>query len=131
MNVVNQQPLSEGPLNDIIDPRSFDEEATTGPINDLVDLPVDNKELTKVLKLGKNLSDGLRETISIFLKRKLGCVCLETLRYGGDRPCGHMPPANLDSDKKLVRQKRCAMDTERYKALKDKVHKLLACDFIK
>ena len=38
---------------------------------------------------------------------------------------------NLDSDKKPVRQKRCAIDVERYQALKDEVDKLLACDFIK
>ena len=38
---------------------------------------------------------------------------------------------NLDSEKNLVRQKRCAMDAERYQALKDEVDKLLACDFFK
>ena len=38
---------------------------------------------------------------------------------------------NLDIDKKSIRQKRRAMDTERYQALKDEVDKLLACNFIK
>ena len=38
---------------------------------------------------------------------------------------------NLDSEKKPVKQKRRAMDVERYQALKDEVDKLLACDFIK
>ena len=71
MNVVDHRPPSEGPLNDTIDPRSSDEEATTGPIKDLVNLPVDDKELTKVLKLGKNLSSKLREVISTFLKEYL------------------------------------------------------------
>ena len=51
VNIVDQRPLSEGPLDDTIDPRSSDEEATTGPIEDLVDLLVDNKESTKVVKL--------------------------------------------------------------------------------
>ena len=32
---------------------------------------------------------------------------------------------------KLVRQKKCAMDAERYQALKEEVDKLLTCDFIK
>ena len=68
MNIVDQRPPSEGPLDDTIDPRSSDEEATTGPIKDLVNLLVDNKEPTKVLKLRKNLSDELREAISTFLK---------------------------------------------------------------
>ena len=38
---------------------------------------------------------------------------------------------NLKSDKKQVRQKWHAMDAEWYQALKDKVDKQLACDFIK
>ena len=38
---------------------------------------------------------------------------------------------NLDSNKKPIRQKRRAMDAERYQALKDEVDKLLACGFIK
>ena len=38
---------------------------------------------------------------------------------------------NLDSEKKPVKQKRRAMDIERYQALKDEVDKLLVCDFIK
>ena len=71
VNIIDQWPPSEGPLDDTIDPRSSDEEATTGPIKDLVDLPVDDKEPSKVLKLGKNLSDELREAISSFLKQNL------------------------------------------------------------
>ena len=59
MNIIDQRPPSEGPLDDTIDPRLPDEEATTGPIEDLVDLPVDDKESSKVLKLGKNLFDEL------------------------------------------------------------------------
>ena len=38
VNIVDQRPPSEGPLNDTINPRSPDEEATTRPIEDLVDL---------------------------------------------------------------------------------------------
>ena len=68
MNIIDQQPPSEGPLNDSIDPRWSDEEATTGPVEDLVDLLVDDKKPMKVLKLRKNLSNELREAISTFLK---------------------------------------------------------------
>ena len=71
MNIFDQRPLSEGPLDDTIDPRSSDEEATTGPIEDLVDLPINDKEPSKVLKLGNNLSDELRKVISAFLKQNL------------------------------------------------------------
>ena len=50
---------------------SSDEEATTGPIEDLIDLPVDDKEPSKVFKLRKNLFEELREAVSIFLKNNL------------------------------------------------------------
>ena len=51
--------------------RSPDEEGTTGLIEDLVDLPVSDKEPSKVLKIGKNLPDGIREAISEFLRQNL------------------------------------------------------------
>ena len=70
-HVVDQWPPSKGPLNDTIDPRLTDEEGTTGPIEDLVDLKVSNKEPSKVLKIGKNLPDGIREAISVFLRQNL------------------------------------------------------------
>ena len=68
VTIIDQRPPSGGPFDDTIDLRSPDEEATTGPIEDLVDLPIDDKEPSKVLKLGKNLSDELQEAISAFLK---------------------------------------------------------------
>ena len=83
VNVVDQRPPNEGPLDDTIDPRSSDEEATTGPIEDLVNLLVDDKEPTKVLKLGKNLSDELREMISTFLKENLDVFAWNTLTWKG------------------------------------------------
>ena len=53
MNIVDHRSPSERPLDEIIDLRSPYGEATTGPIKDLVDLFVDDKEPSKVLKLGK------------------------------------------------------------------------------
>ena len=61
--IVDQQPPSEGPFNDTIDSRSLDEEGTTGCIEDLADLPVDDKEPSKVLKIGKNLHEEIRGAI--------------------------------------------------------------------
>ena len=71
MKIIDQWPLSEGPLDDTIDLRSPDQEATTGPIEDLVDLLVNDKEPSKVLELGKNLSDEHREAILTFVKHNL------------------------------------------------------------
>ena len=124
MNIVDQRPPSEGPLDDIIDPRSSDEEATTGPIKDLVDLPMDDKEPTKVL-------NELKEAISTFLKENLDVFTWKHSDMKEIYPtvmCHHL---NLDSNKNPIRQKRRAMDAKRYQALKDEVDKLLAWDFIK
>ena len=38
---------------------------------------------------------------------------------------------NIDLEKKSIRQKRRAVDAERYQALKDEADKILACYFIK
>ena len=65
-HVVDQRPLSEGPFDDTIDPRLPDEEGTTRPIEDLVNLPVSDKEPSKVLKIRKNLPDGIQEAMSEF-----------------------------------------------------------------
>ena len=112
MNIVNQWPPNEGPLNDTIDPRSSDEEATTGSIEDLVNLPVDDKEPTKVLKLGKNLSDELREAISTFLNQNLDMFALKHSDMEGIDPTVMCHRLELDSDKKPVRQKQHAMNAE-------------------
>ena len=130
-HVVDQRPPSEGPLDDIIDPRLPDEEGTTGPIEDLVDLQVSDKEPSKVLKIGKNLPDGIREAISEFLRQNLDVFAwahsdMEGIDLGIMSHC-----LNVDLNRKPVRQKRRAMDTERYQALKEEVDKLLSNDFIK
>ena len=68
VHVIDQQPPSEGPLDHTIDPRLSAEEGTTGPTEDLVDLLVNNKEPSKVLKIGKNLPNGIKEVILEFLR---------------------------------------------------------------
>ena len=57
--VIDQRPLSEGPLDNTIDPRSPDKEGTTRLIEDLVDLPINDKEPSKALKIGKNLHNRI------------------------------------------------------------------------
>ena len=103
MNIVDQQPLSEGPLDDTIDPRLPDKEATTGPIEDLFELLVDDNEPSKVLKLGQDLSDELREAISAFLKQNLDVFASTHSDMEGidlEIMCHHL---NIDPDRKLVR----------------------------
>ena len=89
-HVIDQQPPSKGPLDDTLDLISPDEEGTTGPIEDLVDLPMDNKEPSKVLKIGKNLSEEIRGTILEFLRQNLDV--LAWARHGRNRFEHHDPP---------------------------------------
>ena len=130
-HVVDQQPPSEGPLDDSIDPRSLGERGTTRPIEDLVDLPVDDKEPSKVLKIGKNLPDGVCEAISDFLGQNLNVFAWTHSDMEGIYPNIISHRLNIDPGRKPVRQKRQAVDTERYQALKEEVDKLLSNGFIK
>ena len=102
-HVVDQRPPSEGPLDDTIDPRSPDEECTTGPIEDLVDLPVDDKEPSKVLKIGKNLSGEVGGAISEFLRWNLDMFSWAHSDMDGIHPSVMSHHVNIDLSKKPIR----------------------------
>ena len=102
-HVVNQQPPSEGPLDGTIDPRSLDKEGTTGPIKYLVDLPVNDKEPSRVLKIGKNLSEEVREAISEFLRWNLDVFAWAHSNIKGINPSIISHCLNNDPSKKPVR----------------------------
>ena len=85
----------------------------------------------KVLKLGKNMSDKLKEAISTFLKENLDVFSWKHSDMEGIDSTGMCHRLNLDSDKNPIREKWCAIDAEQYQALKGEVDKLLACNFIK
>ena len=104
-DVVDQQPPSEGPLDDTIDPKSTDEVGTTGPIEDLVDLPVDEKEPFKVLKIGKNLLDEIRKAISGFLRQNLDVFTWAHADMEGINPSIMNHRLNIDPSRRPVRQK--------------------------
>ena len=101
-HVVDQRPPSEGPPNDTIDPRSPDEEGTTRPIEELVDLPVNDKEQSRVLKIGKVLPDGVRETISNFLGQNLDVFAWAHSDMEGIDPGIMSHGLNIDPNRKLV-----------------------------
>ena len=69
--------------------------------------------------------------ISTFLKQNLDVFAWKHSEMEGIDPTIMCHCLNLDSDKKLIRKKRRAINAERYQTLKDEVDKLLACDFIK
>ena len=130
-NIVDQRSPSEGPLDDTLNLRPPDEEGTTGPIKDLVDLPVDHQEPSRVLKIEKDLPNGIREVIFDFLGQNLDVFAWAHSDMEGIDPSVMSHHLNVDPSRKPVRQKRRAMDTERYQALKEEVDKLLSNGFIK
>ena len=104
-NVIDQRPPSEGPLDDTIDPRAPDEEGTTRPIEDLIDLPIDHQEPSRVLKIRKNLPDGVRKAISDFLGQNLDVFVWSHSNMEGINPSIMTHRLNIDLNKKPVRQK--------------------------
>ena len=66
---------------------------------------MDNKEPMKVLKLGKNLSEELREAISTFLKSNLDVFSWKHSDMEGINPKVMSHRLNLDYEKKPIRQK--------------------------
>ena len=124
-------PLNEGPLDDTIDSISLDEESTTRPIEDLFDLLMDDKEPSKVLKLGRSLSEELQKVSSEFLKQNLDVFAWANSDMKGIDSNVMSHRLNIDPSKKPIRQKMSPIVAERYQALKEDVDKLLSCDFIK
>ena len=78
--------MSSGPIDENLDPRVIDEEKKNGPVEELAELPVDKCDKSKTLKIGKNLSDELREKLETFLKdnldvRSIKSSCLNLIRF--------------------------------------------------
>ena len=124
--VVSEQRLaSSGPMSEDLDPRQLEDKLKTRPVEGLVEVAVSEQEPTCVLKLGENLSHELKEELTHFLKANLdvfGWTHEDMVGIHPDIMCHWL---NISPDFKPIRQKRRAMDAERYKALKDEVDKLL------
>ena len=101
------------------------------PIEGLVEVAIYEHEPTRVLKLGGNLIWELKEELTYFLKANLDVFAWtheDMVRIHPDVMCHRL---NISPDFKPIRQKRRAMDAKRYKALKDKVNKLLDIGFVR
>ena len=92
---------------------------------------MDDKEPSKVLKIGKNLSEEVWEAIFEFLRQNLDVFAWAHSDMEGIDPSVMSHRLNINPSRKPIRQKRRAMDVERYQALKKEVDKLLSCDLIK
>ncbi|XP_052189990.1 uncharacterized protein LOC127799811 [Diospyros lotus] len=103
-----------------LDPHEVDCDRVTGLVEKLEDIPVDEVDEERCLKLGKSLTPkGLREA-GHYNEDMVG-IALEVMLH----------KLNVDPTYKPVRQKRRPMTPERYATLKEKVDKLLANEFIR
>ena len=59
--------LNKGPIETDLDLRVHDEKWTTGPIEELVEVSVNVKKPTRVLNIGKNLSQDKLDELLKFL----------------------------------------------------------------
>ena len=84
-----------------------------------------------MLKLGENLSNELKEELTGFLKANLNVFVWTHEDMVGILSNIMCHRLNISPDFKPIRQKRRAMDVERYKALKDEVDKLIDIGFIR
>ena len=75
---------------------------------------MDDKEPSKVLKIGKNLAKELGGAISEFLRQNVDVFGWAHSDMEGINPSIMSHFLNIDLSKKPVRQKRRAMDTECY-----------------
>ncbi|KAL5794732.1 hypothetical protein ACOSP7_003326 [Xanthoceras sorbifolium] len=123
------QPIPE--LDDNIDPRVIDKNETTGPVEELKEVQIDELKLERTLKLEANLDLAIRNALLAFLRRNLDVFAWTHNDMVGINPEVMAYKLNIDPTFKPVRQKRMAINTERYVALKKEVNKLIANRFIR
>ncbi|XP_031256679.1 uncharacterized protein LOC116114684 [Pistacia vera] len=129
--IIAESKLNPEPLKDIIDPRIHKEEPAVRPTEELLRISASEEDLTRVLKIGNNLTREMADNLVEFLKWNLDVfawVHTDMVRISPEVMC-HM--LNLDPQAQPIRQKRRAIDAERSQALKDEVEKLLEINFIR
>ena len=113
-----------------IDPCLQEDESTAGLVEELVDIQVDPKKPSHAIKIGKGLSKELAQQLTEFLCHNQDVFACTHVDMVGIHPEIMYHRLNIDLQAKPVRQKRRALDLDRYKALQDEVDHLLKIRFI-
>lgn len=115
-----------------VDPRPEPEdEAEEGPIENLEDVRLCDHEQRKVVKIETRLDWSIREQLVEFLRMNKDVFSWSHADICGISSEIICHALNIKPGAIPVRQKRRAMDPEKYKALKEEVRKLLDNGFIK
>ena len=120
--MVESGPPSKGLVESDSDPRVQDEKRIFGPVKELVDIKGYNRKPIRILKVGKCLEQERFDELAKFLQENLNVF---TWRHKDmvSKPwcfvmCHHL---NSDPERKRVRPKRRAMNSERYNTLEEEV----------
>ncbi|XP_074351903.1 uncharacterized protein LOC141691055 [Apium graveolens] len=102
-----------------------------GPAEDTIEIPIDEKDPSRVLRIGSQLAPRLKEGLSIFLLANLNVFAWNHSNMVGIDPeviCHHF---NIDPNHKGVRQKQRAVSGERAITLAEEVDRLLDVGLIR
>ena len=90
---------------------------------------MDNENPSKILKIGSHLEEPQRDNLVNFLKENLDIIAWTHKDMVGISPEIIYHHLNIQDSVKPIKQKRRAMDPNRYQALKEEVDRLLKIDF--
>ncbi|XP_074346599.1 uncharacterized protein LOC141685395 [Apium graveolens] len=108
-----------------LDPRIPMPMEKMGPAEDTIEIPVDEKDPSKVLRIGSLLTPSLKEGLSIFMLANLDVFPWSHSDMVGINPEIMCHRLNIDPKHKGVQQKRRAVSGERVIALAEEVDRLL------
>ncbi|XP_074362906.1 uncharacterized protein LOC141703225 [Apium graveolens] len=114
-----------------LDPRIPMPTEKMGPAEDTIEIPVDEKDPSKVLRIGSQLTPRLKEGLSIFLLENLDVFAWSHSDMVWIDPEIMCHRLNIDPKHKGVRQKRRAVSGERAIALAEEVERLLDVGLIR
>ena len=106
------------------------EESRAEPVEEVEEVTVTEEPLRK-LKIGRSLQSDVKEELINFLKDNLDVFAWsheDMVGIDHSVMCHHL---NISPEARPVRQKRQALDPERYAALKEEVDKLKTNGFIR
>ncbi|XP_074361144.1 uncharacterized protein LOC141701377 [Apium graveolens] len=114
-----------------LDPRILMPAKKTGPAEDTISIPVDKNDPSRVLKVGSQLDDEMRESLARFLIANLDAFAWSHSDMIGIDPEVMCHRLNILPNCKGIRQKRHPVSGERAIALKEEVDRLLEVGLIK
>ena len=100
------------------------------PKEEIREVPIDEADPSKVMRVGAFLSDEMQSQIISFLKVNASTFAWTTSDMKGIDPAVKSHELNVDPTFKPIRQKRQKLGPERSKAVNEEVDRLLDAGFI-